>query len=85
MEPLEQQGGRPGGRPRPAGGPAKICTQGKKPGEPAWAGLGAGHPPELPGLEPGLGRPGAGHPLEPPGLETGLGRPGGRPAWCAAF
>ena len=57
MEPLEQQGGRP-----------RSARRGK-PGEPAWAGLGAGHPPELPGLAAGLG---AGHPPR-------AARPGARP------
>ena len=69
MEPLEQQGARPGGRPRPAGEPAWDLPAGHT-GQP---GLGAGHPPEPPG-----------HPPEPPGLEPGLGQPGGRPPRRAA-
>ena len=56
MEPLERQGARPGGRPRPAGEPAWDLPA-RHTGQPGLgAALGAGHPPEPPGLEPGLGR-----------------------------
>ena len=52
MEPLESAG-------CPAGGPARDLHAGQigQPAwSPAWAGQGAGHPPEPLGLEPGLGR-----------------------------
>ena len=55
MEPLEQQDARPGGRPRPAGGPARDLHAGKigQPAwSPAWAGQGAGHPQSRPAWSP---------------------------------
>ena len=81
MEPLEQQGARPG-----------IITQGKQGSparEPAWAGLGPATPRAArPGSRPGPARgpatpqsrpawagQGAGHPPAAPGLQPGLGRP----------
>ena len=61
---------RPGARPRPAWGPA---THQMPPAwSPAEAGLGAGHPPDEPGQDSGLGRFGGRSP-------TRLLRPGARP------
>ena len=62
--------GRPRARPGPAWGPVTHKTH------PAWspakAGLGAGHPPDEPGQDPGQGRFGGRSP-------TRLFRPGARP------
>ena len=46
----ENRAAQPGSRPRPTWGPATHQSR------PAWSPAWAGHPPEPPGLQPGLGR-----------------------------
>ena len=82
MEPLEQQGARPGGRPRPAGEPVWDLPAGHT-GQPGLGRPGSARgpatPQSRPAWEPAWAGQGAGHPPEPPGLEPGQGRPGARP------
>ena len=68
MEPLEQQGARPGGRPRPAGGPARDYHAGKT-GQPGQGtGLGADHPQSRPTWIPAWAGQGAGQPGATPSI-----------------